>query len=94
MQLRVVADQPWTWLRTCWPSRSVGDPRFEAGLGEIDRRSGGELHALADFGELKAERYAAVIVAPGQLRRGGSWQSGRSGGRADASGRRPHRFDR
>jgi len=70
MQLRVVADQPWDVAADVLAVPFVGDPRFEAGLGEIDRRSGGELHALADFGELKAERYAAVIVAPGQLRAG------------------------
>jgi leucyl aminopeptidase len=68
MQLRVVADQPWDVAADVLAVPFVGDPGFEASLGEIDRRSGGELHALADFGELKGERYAAVIVAPGQLR--------------------------
>jgi len=76
MQLRVVADQPWDVAADVLAVPFVGDPRFEAGLGEIDRRSGGELHALADFGELKAERYAAVIVARVSCGRGGSWQSG------------------
>jgi leucyl aminopeptidase len=68
MQLRVVSDQPWDVAADVLAVPFVGEPTFEASLGEIDRRSGGELHALADFGELKGERYAAVIVAPGQLR--------------------------
>jgi leucyl aminopeptidase len=70
MQLRVVSDQPWDVAADVLAVPFVGEPTFEASLGEIDRRSGGELHALADFGELKAERYAAVIVAPGQLQAG------------------------
>ena len=44
----------------------VGEPAFEGVLGEIDRRAGGELAALAAFGELKAERYTAAIVAAGR----------------------------
>jgi leucyl aminopeptidase len=70
MQLRVVSDQPWDVAADVLVVPFVGELEFEGSLGEIDRRSGGELHALADFGELKSERYSAVILAPGQLRAG------------------------
>jgi leucyl aminopeptidase len=70
MQLRVVSDQPWDVAADVLVVPFVGEPRFEAVLGEIDLRSGGELRALAAFGELKAERYSAAIVAPGQLKAG------------------------
>jgi leucyl aminopeptidase len=70
MQLRVVSDQPWDVAADVLVVPFVGELEFEGSLGEIDRRSGGELHAIADFGELKSERYSAVILAPGQLRAG------------------------
>jgi leucyl aminopeptidase len=70
MQLRVVSDQPWDVAADVLAVPFTGEPRFEESLGEIDRRSGGELRSLADFGELNADRYGAVIVAPGQLRAG------------------------
>jgi leucyl aminopeptidase len=70
MQLRVVSDQPWDVAADVLAVPFVGEPGFDGSLGELDRRSGGELHKVADFGDLKAERYGAAIVAPGQLRAG------------------------
>jgi leucyl aminopeptidase len=70
MKLRVVSDQPWDVAADVLAVPFVGEPGFDGIIGELDRRSGGELHAVADFGELKAERYGAAIVAPGQLRAG------------------------
>jgi leucyl aminopeptidase len=70
MQLRVVADQPWDVAADVLAVPFAGESAFEGSLGEIDRRSGGELAALARFGELKGERYSGAIVAPGQLRAG------------------------
>jgi leucyl aminopeptidase len=70
MQLRVVSDQPWDVAADVLAVPFVGEPAFEGALGEIDRRSGSELRALTEFGELKAERYATAIVAPGELRAG------------------------
>ena len=43
----------------------VGDPAFDGPLGEIDRRSGGELQALARFKEVQGKRYWTAVVAPG-----------------------------
>ncbi len=68
MQLRVVSDQPWDVPADVLAVPFVGEPRFEGALAEIDRRAGGELAALAAFGELKAERYWSVIAAAGELR--------------------------
>ena len=70
MQLRVVSDQPWDVAADVLAVPFVGEPVFDGALGEIDRRSGGELAALAKFGELKAERFASAIVAPGENRAG------------------------
>jgi leucyl aminopeptidase len=67
VQLRVVTDQPWQVQADVLVVPVVGDPAFEGGLGEIDRRSGGELKALADFGELTGKRYAAALGASGEL---------------------------
>jgi leucyl aminopeptidase len=70
MQVRVVSDQPWVVAADVLAVPYVGEPAFEGPLGEIDRRSGGELRALVDFGELKSERYSSAIVAPGELKAG------------------------
>ncbi|HEY0443387.1 MAG TPA: leucyl aminopeptidase, partial [Candidatus Limnocylindrales bacterium] len=45
----------------------VGDPAFEGLLDELDRRSGGELRALATFGELTGKRYSTALAASGEL---------------------------
>jgi leucyl aminopeptidase len=70
MQIRVVSDQPWDVAADVLAVPVLGDPEFEGPLGEIDRRAGGELKALAAFGELKGDRYSAAIVGPGELRAG------------------------
>ncbi len=70
MQVRVVSDQPWDVDADVLAVPYIGEPSFDGILGEIDRRSGGELRALAAFGELKCERYCAAISAPGELKAG------------------------
>ena len=67
MQLRVVSDQPWTVAADVLVVPFAGEAAFEGELGEIDRRTGGELHVLAAFRELQSERYASVLAAPGEL---------------------------
>ena len=69
MQLRVVVDQPWDVPADVLAVPFIGEPRFEGPLAEIDKRAGGELAALAAFGELKAERYGAVITGAGPATR-------------------------
>ena len=53
MQLRVVTDQPWDVPADVLAIPIVGEPAFDGPLGELNRRSGGELAALAAFGELR-----------------------------------------
>ena len=67
MQIRVVADQPWDVRADVLVVPIVGEASFEGGLGEIDRRSGGELGTLARFGELRTKRYATSLASPGDL---------------------------
>jgi leucyl aminopeptidase len=67
MQLRVVSDQPWDVPSDVLVVPVLGEPDFDGPLGEIDRRSGSELRALADFGELRAKRYATALAAAGEL---------------------------
>ena len=67
MQLRVVSDQPWDVPADVLVVPFLGEPDFGGPLGEIDRRSGGELRALASFGELRSKRYSTALAAAGEL---------------------------
>ena len=70
MQLRVIGDNPWDVPADVLAVPYLGEPRFEGALAELDRRAGGELTALAAFGELKSERYGTVLTGAGELRAG------------------------
>jgi leucyl aminopeptidase len=67
VQLRVVTDQPWDVKADVLVIPIVGEPAFDGPLGELDKRSGGELQALAAFGELRTKRFSTSIAAPGEL---------------------------
>ncbi len=67
MQVRVVTDQPWDVAADVLATVVFSDPDFSGPLDELDRRSGGELRALAAFGELTEKRYATALAAPGEL---------------------------
>jgi leucyl aminopeptidase len=67
MQLRVVIDQPWDVAADVLAFPVAPEPAFEGPLGELDRRSGGEIRALAAFGELTGTRYATALAAAGDL---------------------------
>jgi leucyl aminopeptidase len=67
MHCRVVSDQPWDVPADVLVVPIVGEPAFDGPLAEIDRRSGGELSALAAFGELRGKRYATSLAAAGDL---------------------------
>ena len=67
MQLRVVGDQPWDVSADVLVVPLVGEPTFDGALAELDKRAGGELSALAAFGELKEDRYSTVVTAAGEL---------------------------
>ena len=70
LQVRVVVDQPWSVTADVLVIPIVGAPTFEGSLGELDRRSGGELSALAAFGELREKQFTSSIAAPGGIRAG------------------------
>ena len=70
MQLRVVTDQPWDVAADVLVVPVVADPAFDGPLGELDRRAGGELQALATFGEVTGKRYATALAAGGELKAG------------------------
>ena len=67
MQLRVVTDQPWDVRTDVLVVPIVGEPAFEGPLGELDRRSGGELSTLTSFGELQSTRFATSLAGAGEL---------------------------
>jgi len=71
MQLRVVTDQPWDVPADVLAVPILGkDPGFQGPLGELDRRSGGELRSLAAFGELRGKRFSSAIAPGGDARAG------------------------
>src|SRR5262249_42923422 len=43
----------------------LGQPAFTGPLGELDKRTGKELSALIDFGELRGKRFKAVLAGSG-----------------------------
>ena len=67
MQLRVVTDQPWDVAADVLAVPYFGEPELIDALGELDRRSGGELRGLLAFGELTGKRWTSAIAAPGEL---------------------------
>ena len=70
----VVADQPWDVKADVLAVPILGEPAFSGPLGELDRRAGGELQSLADFGELKGKRFK---TRP-RRRRARPWPAGSS----------------
>jgi leucyl aminopeptidase len=67
VQLRVVTDQPWAVAADILVIPIVGDTDFDGELGELDRRTGGEIRALQDLGELRAKQFTSALVSSGDL---------------------------
>jgi leucyl aminopeptidase len=67
VQLRVVTDQPWDVAVDVLVIPIVGEPAFDGPMDELDRRSGGELRALAEIKELRAKRYTNSLGRGGDL---------------------------
>jgi leucyl aminopeptidase len=70
MQPRLLSEQPWDVAVDVLVIPIVGEPTFQGQLAELDRRSGGELSALARLGELRSKRFSSALGAPGELRAG------------------------
>lgn len=67
MQIRVVTGHPWEAAADLLVVPVIGEVAFAGELDELDRRTGGELRALAAFGELGGKRYATALAAPGDV---------------------------
>jgi leucyl aminopeptidase len=67
LQIRIVTGQPWEASADVLVVPVVGEPDFSGPLGELDRRSGGELSTLHDFGELRGKRFSTSLGAGGEL---------------------------
>jgi leucyl aminopeptidase len=67
VQVRVVADQPWDVKADVLVVPIVGQATFTGPLGELDKRAGGELKSLADFGELRGKRFRTALAGSGEL---------------------------
>jgi leucyl aminopeptidase len=67
MQIRVVTAQPWTIPTDVLVVPIVGQPDWaeSSALGALDRRVGGGLRSLAEFGELRSKRFSTAIAAGG-----------------------------
>jgi leucyl aminopeptidase len=68
VQLRVATDQPWAVPADVLAVPLGPKPAFKGSLGELDKRSGGGLHGLVDFGEFTRKRYATAIADGGDAR--------------------------
>ena len=66
MQVRVVVDQPWDVKADVLVVPILGQPDFAGPLGELDKRTGGELKALADFGEIPGKRFKSALASAGE----------------------------
>ncbi len=65
MQVRIAADQPWDVKADVLVVPVLGQPAFTGPLGELDQRTGKELSALVDFGELRGKRFKAALAGAG-----------------------------
>ena len=68
MQIRVVTDQPWDVAADVLVIPFVGEPAFDGPVDELDKRSGGELRALAEIRELMDKEGAAKDRLPPDTR--------------------------
>jgi leucyl aminopeptidase len=70
VQVKVVADQPWDVKADVLAVPILGEPAFSGPLGELDRRAGGELQSLADFGELNGKPFKTILAGAGKAMAG------------------------
>jgi leucyl aminopeptidase len=68
MQIRIATDQPWDVPADVLAVPVLADPDWSGPLGEIDRRTAGQIQAQLAFGELQTKRYSTAVVPGGELR--------------------------
>jgi leucyl aminopeptidase len=66
VQVSVVVDQPWDVKADVLVVPLLGKPDFSGPLGELDKRAGGELKSLVEFGELPGKRFKTVLASAGE----------------------------
>jgi leucyl aminopeptidase len=67
VQVRVDASQPWEVRADVLVIPYFANPGFQDELDELDRRTGGELRALAAFGDLNGKRYSVTMARAGDM---------------------------
>ncbi len=67
MHVRVLTDQPWDVAADVLAVPFVGDLAFDGPWAELDRRTGGELKALLEFGEVSTKAYSSTLARGGEL---------------------------
>jgi leucyl aminopeptidase len=68
MRIRIATDQPWDVPADVLAVPVLADPDWSGPLGEIDRRTAGQIQAQLAFGELQTKRYSTAVVPGGELR--------------------------
>jgi len=68
VQLRVATDQPWAVPADVLAIPMAAKPTFSGPLAELDKRSGGELHGIVDFGEYTGKRFGTALAAAGEIK--------------------------
>jgi leucyl aminopeptidase len=62
VQIRVATDQPWDVKADVLVLPVLGDGPLSGVAAELDRRAGGHIGRLIDFGELNARRYSGLLA--------------------------------
>ena len=70
MRVRIETDQPWDVPADVLVVPVVGEIAWDGPLGELDRRTHGELQSLHTLGELRTKRFTSALAAPGDVRAG------------------------
>jgi leucyl aminopeptidase len=86
VQIRVAIARPWEVPADVLVVPVLDEARLTGPAAELDRRAGGHLGALVDFGELSARRYATAIAASGGSSATGAGAGSGSVGGAEGTG--------
>ncbi|HYL40708.1 MAG TPA: M17 family peptidase N-terminal domain-containing protein, partial [Candidatus Binatus sp.] len=67
MKIRVVTDRPWDVPADVLVVPVLGETSLAGPAAELDRRTGGHLGALVEFGELATRRFATILTGAGTM---------------------------
>jgi leucyl aminopeptidase len=71
VQIRVAIDRPWEVPADVLVVPVLGETSLAGPAAELDRRCGGQLGALIEFGELPTKRFSTVVAGGGSVGDGG-----------------------